>query len=95
MSYKRFGAMIGTSTVVMFALMFSTAYRWEHIWWNQTRFWMALFMGAAMAIIMLSFMLSMYSDRTRNLSIFAGSAIVSRSRSFSPAARLRWGTSPG
>src|SRR5690606_39965449 len=41
MSYKRFAAMIGTSTVVMFGLMFSTVYRWEHLHWSQTRFWMA------------------------------------------------------
>ncbi len=38
MSYKRFAAMIGTSTVVMFGLMFPTVYRWEHLHWSQTRF---------------------------------------------------------
>jgi uncharacterized protein (DUF305 family) len=76
MSYKRFGAMIGLSTVVMFALMYSTAYRFDHVWWSQTRFWMALFMGAAMGVIMLSFMMKMYSDRKVNIGIFVGSAIV-------------------
>ncbi|MGI9179072.1 MAG: DUF305 domain-containing protein [Longimicrobiaceae bacterium] len=76
MSYKRFAAMIATSTVVMFGLMYSTAYRLDHVWWSQTRFWMALFMGAAMAVIMLGFMLGMYSDKKRNAAIFAGSAIV-------------------
>jgi uncharacterized protein (DUF305 family) len=68
--------MIATSTVVMFGLMYSTAYRLDHVWWSQTRFWMALFMGAAMAVIMLGFMLGMYSDKKRNAAIFAGSAIV-------------------
>lgn len=76
MSYTRFAAMIATSTVVMFGLMFSTTYRFEHLWWSQTRFWMALYMGAAMAIIMLGFMLGMYSDRKKNAAIFAGSALV-------------------
>ena len=60
MSYSRFAAMIGTSTVVMFALMYSTAFQLDHVRWSQTRFWMALFMGAAMAIIMLAF-----SERAR------------------------------
>jgi uncharacterized protein (DUF305 family) len=75
-SYKRFAAMIATATVVMFGLMYSTAYRLDHVWWSQTRFWMALFMGAAMAVIMLGFMLGMYPDKKRNAAIFAGSAIV-------------------
>ena len=76
MSYKRFAAMIGTAAVVMFGLMYSTAYRFEHVWWSQTRFWMALFMAAAMAIIMLSLMLGMYRDKRTNTAIFGGSAIV-------------------
>jgi hypothetical protein len=76
MTYKRFLAMIATSTVVMFVLMYSTAYRFSHVWWSQTRFWMALFMGAMMAIVMLGFMLGMYSDKRKNAAIFAGSAIL-------------------
>lgn len=75
-TYKRFAAMIITSTVVMFGLMYSTAYHFEHVWFSQTRFWMALYMGAAMAIIMLAFMLGMYVDRKKNAMIFVGSAVV-------------------
>jgi len=37
---------------------------------------MAFVMGAAMATIMLSFMLGMYQDVEKNVLIFAGSAIV-------------------
>ena len=76
MSYQRFAAMIATSTVVMFGLMYSTTYRLDHVWWSQTRFWMALYMGAAMAVIMLAFMLSMYTDKKKNIAIFTGSVIV-------------------
>lgn len=76
MSYKRFLAMIATSTVVMFILMYSTAYRWSHIWWSETRFWMALYMGAAMAVIMLGFMLKMYENKKANAAIFGGAALV-------------------
>ncbi len=94
-SYKRFTAMIATSTVVMFGLMYATVYRFDHVWWSQTRFWMALFMGAAMAIIMLAFMLGMYADRKRNAVIFAGSAILFASPSSSRAARRPLVTWPG
>lgn len=75
-SYQRFAAMIATSTVVMFGLMYSTVLQLDHVWWSQTRFWMALFMGAVMAVIMLGFMLGMYTHRKRNTAIFAGSAVL-------------------
>ena len=75
-SYKRFAAMIITSTVVMFGLMYSTVYQFDHVWWSQTRFWMALYMGATMAVVMLAFMLGMYANKRKNLAIFAGSAVV-------------------
>ncbi len=82
MSYKRFFAMIATSTVVMFGLMYTTVYRFDHIWFSQTKFWMALYMGATMAVIMLGFMLSMYGDKRKNTAIFAGSAILFASTLF-------------
>ena len=37
---------------------------------------MAFVMGAAMAVIMLSFMLGMYENKTRNIAIYAGSALI-------------------
>ncbi|SRR5690554_1676718 len=37
---------------------------------------MALYMGAAMAVIMLAYMLGMYSSKRTNLAIFTGSALV-------------------
>lgn len=76
MPYLRFFAMIATSTVVMFGLMYLNSYSLEHIYFSQTRMWMALYMGAIMAIIMLVFMLGMYKNRTANMAIFGGSAVV-------------------
>jgi uncharacterized protein (DUF305 family) len=76
MSYVRFAAMIATSTMVMFGLMYLNAYALEHVSFSQTRAWMALVMGAAMAIVMLAFMLKMYESRAANLAIFAGAALV-------------------
>ena len=76
MSYWRFAAMIATSTLCMFGLMYLNTYTLEHVMWSETRAWMALLMGATMAIIMLAFMLSMYKNRMLNIGIFIGSAIV-------------------
>src|SRR6056297_2523757 len=76
MTYWRFSAMILTSTIVMFALMYLNTYALEHLFWSETRAYMALLMGASMAVIMLSFMLSMYSSKSVNAAIFAGAVLV-------------------
>lgn len=72
--YARFGAMIATSTGVMFVLMYLNTYALDHVFWSQTRAWMALLMGATMGIVMLAFMRGMYRDRTKNAMILAGCA---------------------
>lgn len=74
--YWRFAAMIGTSMLVMFGLMYLNTYALEHVRWSETRFYMTFIMGAAMAIVMLAFMLGMYKNTKINIAIFAGSAIV-------------------
>ncbi|MCK1513898.1 DUF305 domain-containing protein [Bradyrhizobium sp. 190] len=76
MSYGRFAAMIATSTVVMFGLMYLNTYALNHVEYSQTRTWMAVVMGAAMAIIMIGFMWGMYSSRRVNMGIVAGSIAV-------------------
>jgi hypothetical protein len=76
MQYARFGAMIATSIVVMYGLMYLNTYQLDHVSFSETPVYMALLMGAAMAVIMLSFMLKMYPDRRVNTSIFLGSAVV-------------------
>lgn len=75
-SYLRFGAMILCSTLVMFGLMYLNTYTLDHVRFSQTRAWMALVMGAAMAIVMLAFMRGMYADKRRNVAIFAAAAAV-------------------
>lgn len=74
--YGRFAAMILTSTVVMYGLMYLNTYQLDHVYFSQTRAWMAVYMGAVMAIIMLAFMLSMYGNRRTNTGIVAGSVVV-------------------
>lgn len=76
MSYTRFSAMIITSVVAMFLLKYTNTYALDHIFFSETRSYMAIMMGAAMAVIMLSFMLGMYKNKSKNMMIFFGSAIV-------------------
>lgn len=68
--------MVATSTVVMFGLMYLNTYQWDHVYFSETRSYMALLMGAVMAIIMLLFMRDMYANRRTNVAIFASSAFV-------------------
>lgn len=74
--YIKFGAMIATSTVVMFILMYLNTYSIDHVYWSETRAFMALVMGAAMAVVMLLFMLGMYDNARANAAILAGSVVV-------------------
>lgn len=76
MSYARFLSMIATSTMAMYGLMYLNTYSMDHVFFSQTRLWMALYMGAAMAVIMLGFMHAMYESRRANIVIFGGAAVV-------------------
>lgn len=75
-SYWRFAAMIVTSMVVMYAFMYLNTYDIAHVRWSETRLFMTFIMGAAMAVIMLSFMQGMYSNKKVNLAIYVGSVVV-------------------
>ena len=65
-SYWRFMAMVSTSTVIMFFLMYANTFTVDDIFWSETRFWMMFVMGGMMMIVMLLFMWGMYKDRTKN-----------------------------
>lgn len=75
-SYPRFTAMIVTSTVVMFGLMYLNSWALDHVFFSQTRAWMALYMGGIMAIIMLAFMWGMYANKAMNTAILMVSALA-------------------
>lgn len=75
MPYSRFVIMIATSTIVMYGLMYLNTYSLDHVFWSETRAWMALVMGATMTVIMLGFMLGMYKNRALNSAIL-GAAIA-------------------
>lgn len=86
--YGRFAAMVSVSTVVMFGLMYLNTYEIDHIFFSQTRAWMALLMGATMALVMLAFMTHMLKSRSANgcivvagVAVFALSLWMVRSQS--------------
>ena len=70
--YMRFGAMIATSTVVMFLLTYTNTYAWDHVRWSEERVYMALLMGGAMGVVMLGFMWSMHKNTKVNVAILVG-----------------------
>jgi hypothetical protein len=74
--YPKFIAMIATSTVVMFVLMYLNTYAFDHIFFSETRAYMAIYMGATMGFVMLLFMLGMYKNKLANTIILAGCAGV-------------------
>ena len=74
--YRTFAAMIITASIVMFGVMYLNTYSVEHVWWSETRAYMTLVMGAAMAIVMLAFMLGMYKNKGINAGIVIGSVVV-------------------
>ena len=74
--YLKFGAMIATSTVVMLILMYLNTYSLDHVFFSETRLYMAFVMGATMATVMLLFMLKMYENQSANVAILVGSVAV-------------------
>ncbi len=76
-SWAKFAAMIGTSMVAMFFLMYLNSYQiLDHAWFSETRLFMTLIMGASMIVIMLAFMLGMYANRKVNVAIFVGAGLL-------------------
>lgn len=74
--YGRFGIMIATSTVAMFGMMYLNTFQLDHVYFSETRAYMAIMMGAAMGTIMLGFMLMMYKSRAANIAIFSAFAAL-------------------
>ena len=75
--YGKFFAMIATSMIAMFLLMYTHSYQIiDHFWFSETRLFMTIIMGGAMIIIMLAYMLHMYKSRATNIVIFGLGAIM-------------------
>jgi len=68
--------MIAASTVVICGLMYLNTYAVDHIVVSDTRAYMALVMGATIAVHILGCMLKMHESRKASIGSLAGSMIV-------------------
>lgn len=76
-NYKKFFAMIVTSMILMYFLMYlNSILILEHAWFSETRLFMTLIMGSAMMIVMLAFMRNMYKNSKVNVAIFIGAGLL-------------------
>ena len=69
MSWGNFAAMIGTSVVVMFFLMYQLVYSSDHVFFSINRAVASLVMGCVMTIVMLGFMWPMYGGRRTKVAV--------------------------
>jgi len=76
MSWSRFAAMITSSTVIMFFLMYQLVYSFEHATFSVNRLIASLVMGCVMTGVMLSFMWSMYEGLTVKIVVLSGAALL-------------------
>ncbi len=75
-SYKRFAAMIATSTLVMFFLMYQLVYEADHLMFSVNRLIASLVAGAVMTVVMLGFMWSMYEGKGVKIAVLASAALL-------------------
>jgi hypothetical protein len=76
MSWGRFAAMIGTSTLIMFFLMYQLIYSLDHAMFSINRLIASMLMGCVMSIVMLGFMWSMYHGRSARIAVVGGAAVL-------------------
>ncbi|PVY42206.1 hypothetical protein C8E01_10372 [Pontibacter virosus] len=72
----KFFLMLGVSFVIMYGVMFLNADKFDHVYLNMNRLYMALLMVAPMALVMLGFMTSMYKNKKLNTIIVGVSLVV-------------------
>jgi hypothetical protein len=75
MGWGRFVGMIAVSTVTMFFLMYQLIYSIDHAMFSINRLLASLVMACVMALVMLSFMWSMYRGHTTKVAILAAAAL--------------------
>ena len=76
MRWRRFAAMIATSTLIMFFLMYQLIYSLDHATFSVNRLVASLVMGCVMTIVMLGFMWSMYQGMRTKIAVLALAALI-------------------
>lgn len=75
-AYTKFLLMLACSFVAMYITMYLNTYEIDHVYFSLTRFYMSLLGICTMAVIMLLFMLKMYTHKVKNALILGGSLVV-------------------
>ena len=76
MSWGKFAGMIGTSTFIMFFLMYQLIYSLDHATFSVNRLIAALVMGSVMTVVMLGFMWSMYKGPRTKIVVVTAAALL-------------------
>ena len=76
MGWGRFAAMIATSAVIMFFLMYQLVYSADHATFSVNRLLSAFIMGAVMTVVMLAFMWKMYPGQGVKLAVLGIAAVA-------------------
>ena len=74
--YTTFFLMLFSSFIAMYVTMYLNTYAIDHVYFSMTRFYMVCLGISAMAVIMLLFMLKMYTNKRKNMAIILGSIIL-------------------
>jgi len=80
--YTTFFLMLGASSIAMYLTMYLNTYSIDHLYFSLTRFYMTCLGISAMAVIMLVFMLGMYDNRKKNITILLGILLLFSSALF-------------
>lgn len=76
MGWGKFAAMIVTSVVIMFFLMYQMVYSFDHAMFSLNRLVASLVMGCVMTIVMLGFMWSMYEGKGTKITVLIVAAVL-------------------
>ena len=76
MGWWRFAAMIATSTVIMFFLMYQLIYSLDHAMFSLNRLIASLVMACVMTFVMLAFMWSMYQGKATKIGVLVMAIVL-------------------
>jgi hypothetical protein len=76
MMWRKLAAMIATSVVIMFFLMYQLIYSLDHAFFSINRLVASLVMGCVMTVVMLGFMWSMYEGRSTKIAVVVVAAVL-------------------
>lgn len=76
MSWGKFAALMATTVVAMFFLMYQLIYSFDHATFSINRLVSSFVMGSVMVLIMLAFMWSMFRGMTAKVLVAAGAVVI-------------------